>query len=117
MNFFTTLIAGALGLYSASQQRSQARRAAREAQARADRQAANKQAELDRLKSAQRVAYARGGVKLSGTPTVVIDESANQGQLDIDMIKANGQQQVDAYRSQAKQATADGFASLVSRFK
>ncbi|NQW01679.1 MAG: hypothetical protein HQ483_18390 [Rhodospirillales bacterium] len=111
------VIASAFSVYNAIDARSENKRVAKEVRASADRQAARKQTELEHLRSLQRVAYAKAGVKLSGTPTIVIDESQAQGQMDIEAIKLKGLQQARAYDAKAAQAGMDAGIKLVSRFK
>ncbi len=105
-----SVFAGALSAYSAVESRRENKKAARQADVAADLQAKQKRSELDRLRSKQRTAYARAGVKLDGTPTAVIEDSQEQGQLDIDLIKLNGSNQADVFKSRARSA---GFNALI----
>jgi len=89
------------------------KKAARQAEEVANQQAQQRRKELERLRGKQRTAYARAGIKLHGTPTAVIDDSQQQGQYDIDLIKLNGQQRADAYRSQAKQSQIDDLSNSI----
>ncbi len=102
-----TALSSAFSVYSSYQNQKANKKAARAAEAAADGEAARKRRELDRLRGSQRVAYARAGIKLDGTPTAVIDDSQDQGQMDINLIKMKGAQQADYYNSAAKQAGMD----------
>lgn len=101
------VIAGAFSIFSAIESRSEKKRAAKEAQAITDREVARKQTELERFRSKQRVAFARSGIKLDGTPTLVLDDTQTQGQLDIDLIRARGLQRVNSLHAQATQSGYD----------
>ncbi len=118
LNLFDVIV-GAFSIYKSIENRTENQRRAKQLQADTDQAVAKKRTELDRLRSAQRVAYARAGLKLDGTPTVVIDGTREQGQMDIDLIKNLGQRRVDAYKLAASQARNNSLRkgiSLVSRF-
>lgn len=122
MNLFKNFLSAfkdAFGAITGKESRDAHKKAAREAQAATDRLASRKQQEIERLRGKQRTAYAKAGVKLSGTPTAVIEDSEQQGQLDIDLIKINGQQRVNAHKAQARQATTNAIHNgirLASQF-
>lgn len=109
-----SVIVGAAQVYSSVENRKANKKAASSARAAADLQAARKARELDRLRGAQRVAFARAGVKLDGTPTAIIEDSQDQGQLDINLIKLQGAQDADYYDSLADQSRNDTLISGVS---
>ncbi|MCP4538948.1 MAG: hypothetical protein GY832_17575 [Chloroflexi bacterium] len=99
-----TAIAGAFSVYSSYQSRKANKKAAKASRAAADLETQRKKRELDRLRGSQRVAYAKAGIKLDGTPTAVIEDSAAQGKMDIDLIRLKGDQEAGHYNSLADQA-------------
>ena len=100
--------------FSSVQQHKAAKKAAKQARESQNLEMQRKQREMARLRGSQRAAYAKGGVKLSGTPTAVIDDSADQGLLDMSVIQKNGDRQVARYNSQANQSLVTGVSSLAS---
>jgi hypothetical protein len=63
--------------------------------------AQRKQDEIDRALGAQRAAYAGSGVALTGTPELVISESATEGALDLAAIRWGTQAETDSKRYNA----------------
>ena len=111
------VIASAFSVYNAIETRSRSRQAARQVRAASDLRVARKQAELERLRGQQRVAYAKAGVKLPGTPTIVMDETQTEGQSDMDILRLNGARQASTYEARATQAALTAGVTLASRFR
>lgn len=117
MDIFSA-IGSAFDLFSAVEARKESKRAARAAQKRAEQEADRQKADLERLRSKQRVAYARSGVKLSGTPTLVIDDTQAQGQKHIDWTISRNTERVHALNAKVKQdgiRIQKGRVNLISK--
>jgi hypothetical protein len=97
--------------YNAALAETQAQYAQQQAQA-----DANAQKEKDRkLMAAQRARMAAGGLDMtSGSPLVVLENTASEADADYRNILANGQMQANYYRSQGALDSLQGSSALTS---
>lgn len=56
---------------------------------------------VQRLLGAQRAGFAKGGVEIEGTPLLVMEDAAEQGELDVQAILYGGDIQSDNYQAEA----------------
>lgn len=66
-----------------------------------------------RRRGAMRAAYAKQGVKVTGTAAVLIDEQVRQDDLELLKIKHNAQLQADAKIAEAKQTKQKALIDLI----
>lgn len=109
-------ISTGLSIASAVQQYSAYESAKESAKKAAEIESQQKETELRKLRAAQHVAYAAAGVEPEGTPTVVANESARQGDLDLQLIKLKGDMRAEEYGSKASAALLSGGASSIQLF-
>lgn len=67
---------------------------------------------VGRLLGVQRTAYAKAGVRMSGSALLVADDTAVQGELDALMIRYNGKSKANAIRSAAATERIRGDIAL-----
>jgi len=79
-----------------------AERNAKTAKAVAEVEAARKRRETQRLSSRQRALYGKAGVTFEGSPLLVMEDTAAEGELDALLIEYRGLTQTQAYQSQAE---------------
>jgi len=79
-----------------------AERNAKAAKAVAEAEAARKRRETQRLLRRQRAVYGKAGVTFEGSPLLVMEDTAAEGELDALLIEYRGLTQKQAYRSQAE---------------
>jgi len=76
---------------------------------------------LKRILSSQQALYGKAGVDMSGTPLLVMEESAEQGELDAlairyggDVAAARARSEANLYKMQSSSAKKTGYASAGS---
>lgn len=70
--------------------------------------AMNKTNDLKRLEGAQRLAYAKSGVTLEGSPLLVLNETHNQGTREIDNLLTSGYTKAEYTRLAGRDAFVAG---------
>lgn len=103
------VVSSGLKVYAAYEDRQANKKTAKDIRAASALDQDRKRREISRLKSKQRVAYAKSGVKMDGTPTAVLEDTEDQGQMDIDLIKAQGEAKSGYYEAKADQAGVDSL--------
>jgi hypothetical protein len=78
-----------------------AERNAEMAKLEAETEAGRKRAETQRLLSRQRAVYGKAGVEFEGSPLLVMEDTAAEGEMDALLIEYRGATQMQARRSQA----------------
>ncbi|MCD6149205.1 hypothetical protein J7J13_00265 [bacterium] len=93
-----------------------AKRNAKAAKAVAEAEAARKRRETQRLLGRQRAVYGKAGVTFEGSPLLVMEDTAAEGELDELLIKYRGLSQSQAYSSQVEldRMKANWMLSLLS---
>lgn len=77
-------------------------RSARQERQRTQYEAENQRREAKRIFGRQRVSYLSGGVALSGTPSLVIEESAREAELDAQAILYGGEVNARNFEDRAR---------------
>lgn len=81
------------------------------AQQKADFDAKRKREETERLLSLQNARFLKGGVRLAGTPLLVLTDQAAQGEMDAQAIIYGGKIQAAGYRDQATLSIMGGISA------
>lgn len=120
---FSTLFTAGSALYQGQQAKKQADYNASVAEA--DAAAAKQKAEYDekmhrervrRLLSSQRAAYGKSGVDLAGSPLLMLQDTAKEGELDALAIRYGGDVEASRNRSEANLLRMQGRAARTSGY-
>jgi len=88
-----------------------AERDALAAQQSAEYDAGEKRKETERLLGRQRALYGKAGVTLEGSPLLLMEETASQGELDALMIEREGKLKAGNYQSEAALSRMKGSSA------
>lgn len=88
-----------------------AERDATAAQQTAEHEAGEKRKETQRLLGRQRALYGKAGVTLEGSPLLMMEETASEGEIDALMIEREGKLLAGRYQSEAALSRMKGSAA------
>jgi hypothetical protein len=110
----STAVAAGGSIAAGVQQQQTAKADAKEATQVAAYDEAQSRDRAKRLLGAQRAAYAKAGVDMSGTPLDVTADTAAQQEIDALAIRWGGQQRAAGFRAQGQQSLIEGVSSAGS---
>ena len=90
----------------------QAQLAQQEASAEADRRAT----EARKFLAQQKLAYIKNGVRLTGSPLDVLDETISESQKDVNSVVSSGNARANLYSAKAAQTRNAGRSALIGGF-
>jgi hypothetical protein len=107
------LLSGIYGMDAANSRASLLKSQASLAVAESEAEAARYASEARSFKATQKMAYAKSGVKIDGSPLDVLDKTARTAAENISAIRAQGQAKAGALRAEAAGAKAQGRLALL----
>lgn len=106
-----SLLGAGASLYGGIQQKKQAKKQAKLAREQAAFDAERKRIQTRRLSGQQRVNFAAAGLKIEGSPALLIEETEQLGYQEADDILRYGNMQAKALKKQGKNALIGGALS------
>jgi len=107
------LLSGIYGMEAANSRASMLKSQAGLAIAESEAEAARYASEARAFKATQKMAYAKSGVKIDGSPLDVLDKTARTAAENISAIRAQGQAKAGALRTEAAGVKAQGRLALL----
>ncbi|WP_157230824.1 hypothetical protein [Kiloniella laminariae] len=106
-----SLLGAGASLYGGIQQNKQAKKQARQAREQAAFDAERKRIQTRRLSGQQRANFAAAGLKIEGSPALLIEETEQLGYQEADSILRYGDMQAKALKKQGRNALIGGGLS------